>query len=218
MLDLSKYEKNKDNYIVRLEIDDLFQKFNVIYASGKVEELDFSIHNYQVYLYRMEEQFEKYKGCYEKEKNDEFMNVMVTSLLQSILTMSGVVISMSSDIHLAIKILLTFLGGFLVFYNVNRVKNKKMELQGDIEKLALVEVLKNNKDDLSLNVIDPTTGEEAIWYVVDINNIDKFDSAFSLALYSLPYKYEGIKESMAEDLSNAFESAYVMKKNNDKQA
>ena len=61
MLDLSKYAKDKDSYIVRLEIDDLFQNFKVIYASGREEEHEFSIHNYQVYIYKMEEQFQLYK-------------------------------------------------------------------------------------------------------------------------------------------------------------
>ena len=49
MLDLSKYAENKDSYIVSIAIDELFDKFKVTYASGRIEEHDFSIHNYQVY-------------------------------------------------------------------------------------------------------------------------------------------------------------------------
>ena len=60
MLDLSKYAKDKDSYIVRLEIDELFQNFKVIYASGREVIHGFSIHNYQVFIYKMEEQFQEY--------------------------------------------------------------------------------------------------------------------------------------------------------------
>ena len=53
MLDFSKYAENKDSYIVSIAIDELFDKFVVTYASGRTEEHEFSIHNYQVYIYRM---------------------------------------------------------------------------------------------------------------------------------------------------------------------
>ena len=66
MVDLSKYAEDKDSYILRTEINDDFTKFKVIYASGREEEFDFSIHNYQVYLYRMEDQFNRYSKCYKR--------------------------------------------------------------------------------------------------------------------------------------------------------
>lgn len=57
MLDLTQNEEEKDFYIV-----DAFMNndgtYTIKYANGNEETYPFSIHNFQVELYRMEEQFE----------------------------------------------------------------------------------------------------------------------------------------------------------------
>ena len=212
MLDLSKYAENKDSYIVSIAIDELFDKFKVTYASGRIEEHDFSIHNYQVYIYRMEEQYRLYKKDFEKDLNEQFNEQLKKGLLANVVSMLGIVITCGFDINLAIKIIVGFLGGLIVVWNLKKVADKRKEVITEVEKLAMVEVLMKHKNDIALNVIDPVSGREETWYMVDVNNVEQFASAFELAMYAMPYRVPQVKEEMEKDMTQAFSDAYTLKK------
>lgn len=212
MLDLSKYAKDKDSYIVRLEIDDLFQNFKVIYASGREEVHEFSIHNYQVYIYKMEEQFQSYKKDYERDLNTQFNEEVKKRVIASVVSMMGIAITCGFDIHLAIKIILAFIGSMIVIYNLNKVADKRQKVTKEAEKAAIIEVMLQHKEDIGLNVTDPGTGRKDKWYMIDINNVDQFGSVLEMAMYTMPYSNPMIKEEMEKDLDKAFTDAYTLKK------
>ena len=212
MLDLSKYSDNKDSYIVKIAIDELFDKFKVTYGSGREEEHDFSIHNYQVYIHRMEEQYSWYKDDFEEDLNLQFNEQLRKCLIANVVSMLSVIITCGFDINLAIKLIVGFLGGMVVVYNLKKVADKRKELINEIEKLAMVEVLMKHKDEIALNVVDPANGREEIWYMVDVNNIEQFTSAYELAMYAMPYRVPQVKEEMEHDLNQAFKDAYTLKK------
>ena len=214
MLDLSKYAKDKDSYIVRLEIDELFQNFKVIYASGREEIYGFSIHNYQVFIYKMEEQFQEYKKEYERDLNDQFNEDVKKRIIASVASMMGIAITCGFDIHLAIKIILAFIGSMIVIYNLNKIADKRSKLTKDAEKAAIIEVLLQHKEDIALNVTDPGTGRKDKWYMIDINNVDQFGSVLEMAMYTMPYSNPVIKEEMEKDLDKAFSDAYTLKMKN----
>ena len=75
----------------------------------------------------------------------------------------------------------------------------------------MVEVLIQHKKDIELNVVDPVTGRDEKWYMVDVNNIEQFTSAFELAMYAMPYRVPQVKEEMEKDMSQAFKDAYTLK-------
>ena len=219
MVDLSKYSDNKDDYILRLEIDELFQTFNVVYASGRVETHEFSIHNYQVYIYRMEEQFHRYKKDYVEDLNHQFNEEVKKRIIASVISMMSVVITCGFDIHLAIKIILGFIGSMIVIRNLTKVADKRHELTKESDKAAIIEVLLKHKEDIGLDVTDPGTGRKSRWYMVDINNVDQFQSILEMSLYTMPYNNPAIREEMEKDLDKAFSDAYTLKmKKKNKQA
>ena len=57
MFDFTLREDDKDTYIVDVYMNDN-GTYTVVFASGREETFEFSIHNFQVELYRMEDQFE----------------------------------------------------------------------------------------------------------------------------------------------------------------
>ena len=65
MVDLTLNKEDKDTYIIDLILNE-DNTYTVTYASGRVETYPFSIHNYQVELFRMEEQVKKYGDSYIK--------------------------------------------------------------------------------------------------------------------------------------------------------
>lgn len=212
MLDLSKYADNKDSYIVNLEIDKLFDKFKVTYGSGRIEEHDFSIHNYQVYINRMEQQYRDYSQDYVDELNNEFIRNVVKVLVENVIIMGGVALECGLDIHLAIKIALAFLGSLVFSYNLYRVMKYKRKTLDEADKLALIELCIKKKEDVALDVIDPVSGRNEKWYMVDVNNVEQFNNSMELAMYAAPFKYPQIKDEMSKDMTKAFKDAYTLKK------
>ena len=63
MFDLTLKEEDKDSYIVDVVMNG-DGTYTVSFASGREETFDFNIHNFQVELYRMEEQFSNYSKDY----------------------------------------------------------------------------------------------------------------------------------------------------------
>lgn len=213
MVDFSKYSKDKDNYISKLEIDSLFQTFKVIYASGREEVQDFTIHNYQVYVYKMEEQYRRYHGVYMEDKAQDYVKVVNKRLLfLSIASIWGIIGTISVDVHLMIRVFLILASAFVSIYNFKKIREAKKEFKKEEDKLAMIEVLLNHKEDIALEVTDPGTGRKESWYMVDVNNIDQFQSSGEMLMYTMPYHDPMIKQEMEESLDGAFQNAYTLKK------
>ena len=64
MFDLTLKEEEKDSYIVDVVMND-DGTYTVSFASGRKETYPFNIHNFQVELYRMEEQFLKFMDTFD---------------------------------------------------------------------------------------------------------------------------------------------------------
>ena len=212
MIDFTLNKEDKDSYIVDVRLNEN-ETYTVTYASGREETNPFTIHNYQVELFRMEEQFLFYKNDYEEDLNEQFSEQLRKCVISNVISMLGVIITCGFDIHLAIKLILAFVGAIVMIYNLRKVANKRKEMITESEKAAMVEVLLNHKKDIELTVINPANGSEEKWYMVDVNNIEQFTSAYELAMYTMPYRVPQVKEEMERDMTQAFKDAYTLKKN-----
>ena len=65
MFDFTLNKEDKDSYIVDVRLNEN-ETYTVTYASGREETNPFTIHNYQVELFRMEGQFNEYNEEYVK--------------------------------------------------------------------------------------------------------------------------------------------------------
>lgn len=57
MIDLTLNTKDRDSFITKLYLKENSNKFVVRYASGRLDEQDFTVHNFNVMLYRMKNNF-----------------------------------------------------------------------------------------------------------------------------------------------------------------
>ena len=162
----------------------------------------------------MEEQFDRYKKDYVEDLNNQFNEEVKKRIIASVISMMSVVITCGFDIHLAIKIILGFIGSMIVIRNLTKVADKRHELTKESDKAAIIEVLLKHKEDIGLDVTDPGTGRKSRWYMVDINNVDQFQSILEMSLYTMPYNNPEIREEMEKDLDKAFSDAYTLKKKN----
>ena len=67
------------------------------------------------------EDFSKYKKEYERDLNDQFNEDVKKRIIASVASMMGIAITCGFDIHLAIKIILSFIGALFIIYNLNKV-------------------------------------------------------------------------------------------------
>lgn len=200
-MDLSKYAKDKDAYILRTEINEDFSKFKVIYASGREEEFDFSIHNYQVYLYRMEEQYKEYSEYYKREIGMDFSKERKNAILISLLEIVSIFVSCNLDIAIAGRIVLVFIALLGIIKNYSDINSAKIKLGMNAMKTAIVDYYLENKEKYGFDIKDPKTGNQERWYTVDLNNIDRFDSIFELSFNAIPLSFPEVRESLGEMLS-----------------
>lgn len=61
MIDLTTRTEDKDKFITKIYLKEDNPKYCVVYASGRTEEYDFTIHNFNATLLTMERQYHEYK-------------------------------------------------------------------------------------------------------------------------------------------------------------
>lgn len=196
MLDLSKYAEDKDSYITKVAISQDYKKYKVIYASGREEESDFSVHNYQVALYRMEEQYRQYSGQYKREVHGDFKRELKTTLLWILIDVIGIVFQCNIDTPMWSRIIFILLFCLAIVSNFAKLSSRFAEFRYKMNKALIVESYLHNKENFAYDI----SGEHGIadkWYVVDINDLDNFGSEFELMLASLPVHMPGFKEEVA---------------------
>lgn len=201
MVDLSKYAEDKDGYILRTEINDDFTKFKVVYASGRVEEFDFSIHNYQVYLYIMEDQFNRYSKCYKREIGMEYTKEMKSAMLWSLIDIASIFFTCNMDFAIGGKIVLAFIAVLALLHNVSKIGMAKQKLQHKAMKTVVVESYIANREKFSVDVKDPISGRDEKWYVIDFNSLDQFNSEFELFLSSIPIQVPEFRDEIRKGFS-----------------
>lgn len=201
MIDFSKYAEDKDSYISKVEINEEFTKFKVIYASGREEEFDFSIHNYQVYLYRMEDQYHTYKKAFNRELNERYNNKIKETFFRILFDIGCIVLATNLDLGTLFNVIyITFIALHSMIV-LNGVKLKKIELEREAMRAGMVELYLLHKEDFAVDVVDPQNHNVEKWYVVDINTLDNFHDPFELAMSAFPLQVPEIKEEYSKSMT-----------------
>ena len=172
MFDLTLDKEDKDNYIVDVHVND-DGTYTVRFASGREETFEFSIHNFKVELYRMEEQFEKYGKDYLKYVYPA--GKFRTALLGILLVVD--IISLKNLLEDGFS----FAGVWCLAYGlyvllgrgIPHIKQRKLYVEAK-KKLAILKKYFENREEFKVQVIDPNTNREEDWYLVDLGNIDQF--------------------------------------------
>lgn len=198
MFDLTLKQEDKDSYIVDAILNE-DGTYTVVYASGRVETNPFNIHNFQVELYKMEEQFFKY-GCDYLDKVYPNGGIR-SSLLATMIVVDIVYLKFILDEGL------TFARGWclgyalymLVIRAVPHLKSRKLYVEAK-RKIALIKMYLENKEQFKIDVINPHTGCLDEWYLVDMANIDEFENEVALKKY-LDSLNSNVREEKTKELS-----------------
>ena len=183
MFDLTLNEEDKDSYIVDVVMNDN-GTYTVFFASGREETYPFNIHNFQVELYRMEEQFSLYGKDYLEKV---YPNGGIRSSLLAMMLVADVAylkLILDEGINFARGWCLGYALYMLITRLVPHLKSRKLYIEAK-RKIALIKLYLENKNKFKIDVINPHTGKEDEWYLVDMANIDEFQNVEDLNNYML---------------------------------
>ena len=172
MVDLTVNEKDKDNFITDVALGVGNGKYLVSYASGRTVEEDFSVHNFNVELRKMERQFYEYKKSYLEKINNIASKALFKKMISTILFFTELYFVTQSDIPMFLKISLGII--FALSCLIQRIKqNFELNQCGLAFKyIEMVEKYLKIKENFRVDVLDPYTGKEEDWYIVNLGNID----------------------------------------------
>ena len=173
MIDLTLNDKDRDGFITQLFLKENTDKFIVKYASGRLEEQDFSIHNFNQTLYLMEEQFLKYREAYVKNNLRIQSKIQAKKLVEALIAILGIVVTVNMPIP---EIVQGIIVGILALYTfLYQVEASHIIDYGraSIETVKTADKFLQMKDDFKITITDPKTGEDEDWYLVTLAGIER---------------------------------------------
>lgn len=173
MIDLTLNDKDRDGFITQLFLKENTDKFIVKYASGRLEEQDFSIHNFNQTLYLMEEQFLKYREAYVKNNLRIQSKIQAKKLVEALIAILGIVVTVNMPIP---EIVQGIIVGILALYTfLYQVEASRIIDYGraSIETVKTADKFLQMKDDFKITITDPKTGEDEDWYLVTLAGIER---------------------------------------------
>lgn len=198
MFDLTLKEEEKDSYIVDVVMND-DGTYTVSFASGRKETYPFNIHNFQVELYRMEEQFSLYGKDYLEKV---YPNGGIRSSLLAMMLVADVAYLkyiLDEGINFARGWCLGYSLYMLITRLVPHLKSRKLYVEAK-RKIALIKLYLENKSQFKIDVINPHTGKDDEWYLVDMASIDTFKNEDELKTY-LNNLTEEVKVQKSEEMT-----------------
>lgn len=200
MIDLTLKKEDKDSYITNIRLNE-DHTYTVTYASGREETSPFSIHNYQVELYRMENSFKEHGDEYVKRIwNNGPMRAYILGLL---LVADGLYIS--TIVKNGANVFNIIFLGLMILQQVPRFIEFFVGLRKHLlakKKVELYKTYLENKAQFRIPVKDQN-GRDEDWYLVDLANIDQFEDVKALKDYLLTLTPE-VKEEQGISLTKKF--------------
>ena len=200
MIDLSSSEKEKESYVTGVELNDDCTEYITTYADGHTEKHPFSIHNYNVEIYRMINQFNSRKNQKIELLLEKLVKLVGKKVKTMILSLIGVVFTVAvplANIYKLITILL------IVLYNIKlELENRKKisEIGDSLAELKSTEMCIELLEKFKVDVTDPRTGRQEEWFLIDPSIFNGKMDPIVMALMSTAMTPE-VKEAEGQRIS-----------------
>lgn len=194
MIDLTLNEKDRDSFITNLYLKENSDKYIVKYASGRLEEQLFSVHNFNASLYRMEEQFLQFRDEYVRNNLRIQGKLEAKKLIEALVAILGVFVTINVPMPEIIQgIIIGILALYSILYqleatsmvNYGRATNNIVKLASKFLEM---------KENFKIKITDPKTGNEEDWYLVTLSGIERI-SGFDHLDFLLDFLTDERKEA-----------------------
>ncbi len=201
MIDLTTRDEDKNNFITKVYLKADIPKYCVLYASGRIEEYDFTIHNFNATLNLMEKQYHAYKEDFFYKKAKEANQAVLNKFKEGLLAVIGIALTTCIDMSIAIKILIyLIIIVSSILYQKEKTK-ENAECGRLIDIIAMTEVFLENKEQFKIKVKDPITNQEEDWYLLTLSEIETIENKLQVTLIGKTITDEVRKEE-SENLPN----------------
>ena len=173
MVDLTTDKQDNSNFITKVELNDDLETYTVYYADGHVDVKPFSsVHNFNVELYKMEQQYYQYRDSFNAEMHKWFLNTLKKSLIGLAVSIMGLLLTVNYVPAGLVKVLMVVLMILLSLgYELLQLRDfvtigYSTSYLEDIEKFISIQ------NGLKVPVKDPKNGQDAEWYVANLSSIN----------------------------------------------
>ena len=184
MMDISMGKDEKPYYITNVKMKDDGENFIVFYADGHTEEQEFTAHNYNVYIYRMKHQVLDNRWTYIATQNFVASMAIVKAARTFLYSMAGLVLTSNIPMPTVLRVIIVAL---VMLYNAGYSFKRLLEVLDAHIKLGKYKSLEdfvNMMEDFRIDIVDPVTGHEEDWYLVNIGDIEPSTNIEALKKYS----------------------------------
>ena len=195
MEDLTFREKDRKNFITGIELNDDIKTFNVVYADGHKETKEFnSVHNFNVYLHQMKEQFYRYEKDFTQFMHEWIKSSIIKSLVELVISLESIIITSRVAPDGIIKTIIIIL---TILFSLGYLGHKLKEISAagiSLGYLNDVNEFITIQEKLKVPVTDPVTGRKDDWYLANLSDVN-IDSNIGLyKLYASSLENDEVKE------------------------
>ena len=209
MIDLTLNEKDRDEFITNLYLKDGDSKYVVKHASGRIVEENFSIHNFNQRLYKMEEQYLQFREEYVKNNLKLQGKVQARKLIEALIAILGVFLSVNLPLPEIIQgIIVCLLSIYTFLYQVAYSKIINYS-RTNVEVVRIADRFLEMKDKFRISITDPKSGQEEEWYLFSLSGIEQLYGIEELNFLS-EYITDDVKNSEREITENVLKRVMSM--------
>lgn len=182
MIDLTTKEQDKDNFIMKVYMQEDSPYYFIRYASGREEQHDLTIHNLNATFLNMERQYMEYKEGYIAKVQEVRLKANLSKLIEGFLAIVGIFLTTSMPFPVALKVIIDLIILVSSIY-YQKVQSSKIGIcDSSMNVLDIASYFLKNKHQFMTTVHDPKTGTEEDWYLVTLSEIEEFANAQQLGL------------------------------------
>lgn len=207
MIDLTTNAKDKDSFITKVFMDDESPFYHVIYASGREEVRDFSVHNLNATFLMMERQFLEFKDEYLDKIEQYRLKLNIAKLKECFLAIVGIFLTTAMPFPGILKAIIDLI---IIICSLYYQKNKSKALvvcNSSENVIAVASEYLKSKSNFITKVYDPKTKSEEDWYLVTLSEIEEFASPRQLSLIGNGLN-SSIKEEEAQRTNKVLKKIY----------
>lgn len=172
MIDITNNEDEKDSFITKVYLKDDANRFVKCYASGRSEEVDFSIEELNKTFTQMEEQFLKYRESFVENSFKQMKRATINKLLEALVAIAGLYFTCNIEIPNILKVIIaTILVVGSICYQRNQSEIEK-DNEFNLRVVAIADEFLAHKEEFMIKVKNPISGEDENWYLLTLSDIE----------------------------------------------
>ena len=172
-MNLTSNEEESKEFITKVEVNDDLETYTITYGDGHqtINRFD-SIHNFNVHIHKMVDQYYRYRKDVSEEMLKWFKNSVINGLIDLILSLEAIFITTKFVPEGVLKtIMLLLIIAIGIGYELAKVRDiivssLTLGYLDDVKKFIDIQ------ERLKVQVEDPNTKRKEDWYIANLSNID----------------------------------------------